>query len=402
MCGLVGMMGTGINVDDLKFIKDLAYVNGLRGRDGSGIMQGVGNKWKQDYKVCKTWHEISYLLWFNEWSSKGDRTFLNNYKDNFFAVHSRWATVGANSDSNSHPFEFSNLVGMHNGTLEDAKYWSQNQTDSELMFEEMNQRGIIPVLKDLDKKSAYAIVVFDRNTGELVFARNEKRPLWFAYNKERAVAYWASEYEMLELCAARNHMKLSDVVYLRPGHVYRVYPYAVPVGGFPKWESTELFPKGATDTTTLSSPKANDNDAGKDKKKFNFGNSQEAVEIERATKAGNDLVTAAKAARHNRHVPRILDGSVDSSRLWEDCYEGTDIFDQSPWEPDELKAEPKDKNDRRFNPKKIPACKCDFCGDKLNLLQKWYATSWPDGVVACSTCYTLSKETEAEVGVQTH
>ena len=392
MCGLVGMMGPGIMMDDMKMMKDLAYINGLRGRDGAGILQGFGSKWKQEYKVCKTWQEISYLLWFNEWSSKGDRKFLNDYQSNFFAVHSRWATVGAHSDENSHPFDFTNLVGMHNGTLEDTKYFHHTKTDSEMMFDEMDKRGVIPVLKDLNKKSAYAIVVFDKNSGELVFARNKERPLYFAHNTERGVCYWASEIDFLKLAAGRNKIKLSAFVYLAPDKVYRVNPCLITKDDWPEWVATDLFPKGeSTETKTI--PPVSTNKV-----------TQENIEIERAIAKGEELISNAKAARSStaltRHTPRILDGSVDSSRIWENVANVDDL----PWDDDVfdsvLPAEATGPEDMRFNPARIPAYRCDFCDDKLNLLEKWYATiwyatAWKDSVI-CRSCSELAKETETE------
>lgn len=397
MCGLVGMMGPGIMMDDMKMLKDLAYINGLRGHDGAGILQGFGAKWRKDYKICKTWQEISYLMWFNEWSSKGDRKFLNDYQCNFFAVHSRWATVGSNSDENSHPFDFKNLVGMHNGTLEDTKYFHHSKTDSEMMFQEMDERGIIPTLKDLEKKSAYAIVVFDKNTGELVFARNKERPLYFAHNMERGVCYWASEKEFLTLAAARNKVKLSNFVYLAPDHVYRVSPLSCRRGEWPEWVATDLFPKGESKKSETISPEQNKVGL------FNPNNSktQESIEIERAIASGEELISDAKAARSStaltRHTPRILDGSVDASRIWED-HVGDDI--DMPWADEEevfdsiLPAEATGPEDKRFDPTRIPEHHCDFCGDKLSLLEKWYATTWPDGTTACYECNDLAKKTE--------
>ena len=395
MCGLVGMMGPGVQSDDLKMMKDLAYICGLRGKDGSGILQGFGSKWRKEYKVSKTWQEISYLLWFNEWSSKGDRKFLSSVQDNYFAVHCRWATVGANSDENSHPFDTKNLVGMHNGTLEDMKYYDHRKTDSEMMFDDMSNRGIIPVLQDLDLKSAYAIVIFDKNSGELVFSRNNDRPLYFAHNLERGVTYWASEPDMLRLAAGRNKIKLSTFVYLKPNAVYRVDPTQCKKAEWPKWTSTDLFPQGEP-SKTQSVPPVKEN---LETRPFKPANTQESVELERAIASGEDLISSAKAARSVALVPRILDGSVESSRLWDDVksedlpWDDEDVFDKQNEDSEVLLAKPRNAEDFRFNPVRIPKDKCTFCGDELDLLQRWYASTYDNGnVISCQECTDLSKE----------
>lgn len=341
MCGLVGMMGPGVLAGDLKMLKDMSYINGLRGRDGAGIVQGHFSKHKQEYKISKCWQDIGYLMWFNEWAQKGDRKFLNDYHCNFFAVHARWATVGLNSDNNSHPFEFKNVVGMHNGTLEDSKYFHATKTDSELMFAEMNERGIEETLRDLDPRSAYAIVVLDKETNELVFARNDQRPLYFCHNLERGVTYWASEIEFMKLAAVRNKIKISDFVYLSPGKVYRVNPVMCKAGEWPEWKSEALFQKGLVVATTPP-PTPNPSQVVLSQ------TTQENIELERAAKSGEKLIEDAKAVRH---TPRILDSKLEATELWKD--------------PDDLK----------FNPRRLTSCLCDYCGDELNLLQKYYARS---------------------------
>ena len=389
-------MGPGVVADDLKMLKDLAYINGLRGRDGSGIIQGFGSKWRKEYKVCKTWQEISYLLWFNEYSSKGDRKFLSDIQCNFFAVHSRWATMGVNSDDNSHPFDFDNLTGMHNGTLENLKYYDMHKTDSELMFEEMNRRGVDVVLKEIvehDPKDAYAIVVYDKKTGELVFARNEHRPLFFAYNMERSVVYWASEENFLRTAAERNKVKISSLVFLKPNYVYRVDPSQVKKGEWPEWSATNLFPKGVPTKIKAGPPT---------KKDSVEPSVQEKIELQRAIEKGKELVATAINARSSTsltsRVPRILDSSIESSRLWDDVsehpwYDDGSAFDKVKKEDEVvtvLTGVPKGPEDFRFNPTRLLKEKCSFCGEELNLIDQFYATHHPKNVISCKECTDLA------------
>jgi asparagine synthetase B (glutamine-hydrolysing) len=225
VCGIFGIAGNGIIDTDLKILRELAQASVVRGQDGAGIVQGaVYNKYA-NYTVEKTANEIAYLLWYHEKGKGGDRHLFNSHVDNFFAGHVRAATKGVISADNAHPFDLSKIVGMHNGTLESSDYRPGNNiTDSELMFNDINTHGVQPVLSKLNSKSAYAIVIYDKVKRELVFARNEHRPLHCSWNLNRKVLYWASEKEMLEWILNRNFIKRHNVCEFATGLIHRISP----------------------------------------------------------------------------------------------------------------------------------------------------------------------------------
>ncbi len=229
------MAGPGVQQADLKMLQDLAYVIGLRGTDAAGIFQGKTNdNWSSNkpakYFISKGTEDINYQLWFhlNSSQKEANDNYLNDIMDNFFAVHTRAATRGALTAKNAHPFDTYNFLGMHNGTLVDKKYYNIVKTDSELFIKDISKRGITPVLSELDPNSAYALVLFDKKSKELVFACNGMRPLYVAFNVDRGVMYWASEAWMLLGCAARNGIKLmSDISQFKPGYIHRVNPEGI-------------------------------------------------------------------------------------------------------------------------------------------------------------------------------
>lgn len=249
MCGHFGMMGLGVLQDDINFIRDLAYVSGLRGMDGAGVCQGSASRYtKLDYFVEKSDYCIPDFLWFCEFGQKPNKRVLNKISDNFFIGHVRAATVGKICDRNSHPFDFNNIVGAHNGTLYEEKYLQKNKkktqeiTDSELMFIDMDNRGIIPVLSDLKPQSAYAVVILDKKTGEISFARNKHRDLVFAINDKRSVMYWASEPYMLRLCAERRKISLFEnrIFRFSENMLYSIHPLDVRAGQTINWDKTRI------------------------------------------------------------------------------------------------------------------------------------------------------------------
>jgi hypothetical protein len=143
-----------------------------------------------------------------EYDDKGVKkehpTLLKSVQVDIVMAHVRAATKGVVCDSNAHPFNLTNIVGAHNGTLRDKKYEHATKTDSEQMFRDIQAHGLAHVLKELDPKSAYAISMYNRTDRCMYFARNEERTLSIAFLENRSVMYWASDLEMLKFTLDRN------------------------------------------------------------------------------------------------------------------------------------------------------------------------------------------------------
>src|SRR5690606_1181998 len=111
--------------------------------------------------------------------------------------HNRYATVGKVNNNNAHPFEFENVVGVHNGTLNE-RYSLYNQskfdTDSESFYSHVNQYGIEDAI--LNCRGAYCLVWYDKEAKTINFLRNKERPLYIAKVKDKDTVFWASEYWM--------------------------------------------------------------------------------------------------------------------------------------------------------------------------------------------------------------
>jgi glucosamine 6-phosphate synthetase-like amidotransferase/phosphosugar isomerase protein len=215
------MIGPGINQEDLRAYKTLMTFSQVRGIDGSGVYQVRSNGKRNTHEsIYKTQSNFSTMLdelnYDKEW-----RDIMSSVQVDVVIGHVRWMTRGGCSDANAHPFFFQNIVGAHNGSLRDKKYEHEKKTDSELMFADMNARGIIPVLEELDPKSAYAITVYDRNEHCLYIARNEERPLALAYLKNRSVMFWASEMGMLKYVMRRHGIE-AEYFTVNPHRLLRI------------------------------------------------------------------------------------------------------------------------------------------------------------------------------------
>lgn len=250
MCGLAGVAGNGIIGQDVSIFKELLYVSSLRGRDSTGIVTVDTNRPKENYSILKTGDPSPDFI--EQFSYKGGPWSYQG--QNLMMGHCRWATVGDTSAANAHPFEFSQIIGMHNGTLEDLKYlYSKDKTDSEMMFQDMNARGIKTVLDELKWNSAYAITVYDKKTRRLYMARNKKRTLYVGFNKFAGVMYWASEAHMLHLIAARNNITI-ETFWLQPDTLYEINVNDIKIGETAPWKTIALQEKFPPPVSNIHMP----------------------------------------------------------------------------------------------------------------------------------------------------
>lgn len=202
MCGLVGIAGdTNVALKDA--FKDMLLVNQVRGRDSTGVFSVRGD----DVHVSKTLGVPEYLF-----DTKSFDSALTGCPK-IMAGHCRSKTVGENTRQNAHPYEFDNLVGMHNGTLRNYYSWKSydhKRTDSFALYQSINDRGLDETFADLDPSGAWALVWYDKTDKTLNFLRNSERPLWFTWTKNKRAILWASEPWFFG--AARRRTELWDGV----------------------------------------------------------------------------------------------------------------------------------------------------------------------------------------------
>lgn len=247
MCGLFGMLGPDVESQDLEMLYHLAYISALRGGDATGICQGKVIGKRYEYFVEKETQEAPYFLWYSANDKRGNPKVLNDLFANFFIGHARAATRGAVTKANSHPFDIKHIIGAHNGTLKDKKYESKDKTDSELMFQDITERGLPLVLYEMDKDSAYAITMFDKKEKEVIIVKNSHRPLVYAWNTKRNVLYWTSEAAMMNFAANRTNTPISTIFKFSDGDVYSINPSEpFPKTGYPFYrkEFRKMLPKG--------------------------------------------------------------------------------------------------------------------------------------------------------------
>jgi predicted glutamine amidotransferase len=197
MCGLVGMAGN-LDHSSKKALNAMLTLSSLRGMHSTGVLFVKGKD--NNTEVVKQVGPPADLM--------DTRTYekLSSYDATILAGHTRHATVGNVSRVTAHPFEFSNLIGMHNGTLQGWRgYLNDDEffdVDSECIYHNINELGVDAVIPSL--RGAWALVWYDKETGQLNFLRNKERSLWYCFNEDKDRIFWASEYWMLGMLKSKH------------------------------------------------------------------------------------------------------------------------------------------------------------------------------------------------------
>lgn len=215
---------------------------------------GVAQIWANDqYKPPKITKETLPAMFF--FGKKENKELLNDGSVYGLMCHNRYATVG-NSDNidGAHPFETERYIGFHNGTLREEKYADHEQylTDSEALWNDINERGFEEVLTPLYEESAFALAYYDKVNKKVGFVRNSKRPLSFACHQTRAVVYYSSDLDDLRYALNKNDVDAHYYTLSPWNHIVcdpRKLNFSAPEAGKKRtnfWNITEYKPAPAT------------------------------------------------------------------------------------------------------------------------------------------------------------
>jgi len=208
MCGIFGVLSAhSINKNQGNFLIDAFQTGVVRGHHGTGMItvqpdgsaSGVsraiaGGEFLSDDKTRKHLDKAS--------------------RAKLVVGHNRFTTSGENIDEHCHPFEYENVIGVHNGSVPDGPLQKidpdkSHVVDSSRIYAALDKADDpIEVLKHIHT-GAYALVWYDRRDKSLYMARNGQRPLHIAETAGGLV--FSSELGMLGWLIARNSLAYKNV-----------------------------------------------------------------------------------------------------------------------------------------------------------------------------------------------
>lgn len=149
MCRLMAYMGSPIIIDKLLYQPKNSLINqSISAKELEEPLNGdgFGIGW---YVPDVNYEPVTFVSINPAWSNRNLRNLAPKIRTECFIAHVRAASVGEVSESNCHPFQYRNLLMMHNGGVEnfssikrqireplnDEFYnWIKGQTDSEHLF----------------------------------------------------------------------------------------------------------------------------------------------------------------------------------------------------------------------------------------------------------------------------
>jgi predicted glutamine amidotransferase len=207
MCGIVGAAGN-LDKNVNKMFRDMLVFDQVRGFDSTGVAV-VGSAENATVQVEKDTGTPNDL-----WTWGTSNLFDNRgVAKSLFKVmigHNRAATVGAISRENAHPYQFTHITGVHNGSLsyyDDLDGAKTHEVDSQALINTIATRGIDKTWKSF--YGAASVVYWDDNEKTLNIIRNEQRPLYVIWSKKGDAIFWASEEWMIYTAAGRNNVDLN-------------------------------------------------------------------------------------------------------------------------------------------------------------------------------------------------
>jgi len=176
-------------------ISNLTFESVVRGNESTGFAIAS----ETDKLVYKTLKPSDELVCSDEWHNILEKVDVDT---TIFLGHVRFATTGAKTKENAHPFVMGSVIGAHNGIIYNHKEIANKigknvQVDSEVIFGLLNKKKKYQEVFDL-LEGDYALSWIDNDYKVLNLMHEDGRPLHIAYWKKARCLFWASTAEILK------------------------------------------------------------------------------------------------------------------------------------------------------------------------------------------------------------
>lgn len=222
MCGIFGFIRSNpASQPQANFMADGFVAGQLRGPHGTGVMVVA-----PDHGVVGYTEPIVGADFVRH---DGALKVLSTINGSLASVgHNRFTTSGQNIAEHCHPFQWGDIMGVHNGSIPswvlqkfDPK--ASHPVDSSRLYAAISRsKNPIEVLEEI-AEGAYALVWYDSKTRTIHMARNNERPLHII--QSAFGVYFASERDMVVWIAGRNNLfSAGDSVALLNPHTLYSFP----------------------------------------------------------------------------------------------------------------------------------------------------------------------------------
>lgn len=190
MCGLFGFSGSPNTLNPI-ILKSLALVSQNRGTHSTG--------WATDSMLDKFAGSARFFITIADMPPMDSTEIIG---------HTRYATKGAKTDENAHPFKFEGLVGAHNGTISNylklkSQYSISDKVDSQVALRLIEMKGLDDAIREFE--GTYAFSFIDENGLNLY---RWDKPLWVG--ERDGALYYASLEEYLTPWGIENIRQLDE------------------------------------------------------------------------------------------------------------------------------------------------------------------------------------------------
>jgi hypothetical protein len=207
------------NIDDghMKLFQKLLHLDVMRGPHSTGILVVDEAKGEErNYYLYKSLGvpDRLYQKYSDDFGDDGTYVPHKTQKVCLLMGHNRYATQGAINEDNAHPFEFDNVIGAHNGTVDD---WALNKldgykkfpVDSQVLYHHISENSLADMWEKVTW-GAMALSYYDFRDETFNLARNDERPLWVGRIGKDIMVY-ASEKWMLDVASAYSRYHIHSV-----------------------------------------------------------------------------------------------------------------------------------------------------------------------------------------------
>lgn len=202
MCGLVGAAGD-IRYDEKVAFRHLLFLDHMRGPHSTGVATAI-RKTNNVHLYRSIGHPFN-IFEDKKFSEQQNGIYSGDPK--MMMGHNRFATVGKIVPSNAHPFRHGDIVGAHNGTLDQLGINNLDnvddfEVDSEAIIFNINKNGFENTIDRLH--GAWALTWYDKKLETLHFIRNDQRPLFYRLSSDKKTIFWGSEEWMLSVALQKS------------------------------------------------------------------------------------------------------------------------------------------------------------------------------------------------------